>query len=425
MNRFRLLVFISFALSSALAQETIQLSIMIGSSSGIDFVRDAANEYMRLHPEVAIEVLEGPARTDDLLAIYEDYFNSQEGVDILTLDVIWPGDMGDFMLDLYQFEGFSEAANEHFEAIIANNTTLEGELLAIPWFTDAGLLYYRTDLLEKYGFSDPPETWQELQSMAQVIQDGERVAGNEEFWGFVFQGREYEGLTVDALEWIASNEGGTFISSEGEVTVANPEAAEVLELVASWVDSISPPGVVDFSEEESRSVWQSGNAAFMRNWPYAYSLGNADDSAIAGKFAVAPLPAGEEGASVAGLGGWGLGIPNYSAHPEEAAAFALYLSSKAQQKQRAIAGSFAPTYPELYQDEEVLAAVPFFADFRTIVEHAVPRPSAVTSPNYAAVSRAIYRAVHTILIKERDAAEGLEVLAADLEAITGFPRVQP
>ena len=330
------------------------------------------------------------------------------------------------MLDLYQFDGFEETASKHFPALIENNTTLDGELLAIPWFTDVGLLYYRTDLLDKYGFDGPPETWTELEEIAQTIQEGERSENSEEdFWGFIFQGGEYEGLTVDALEWFASNDGGTFISPEGTVTANNPNAVAMLDRVSGWIGTISPPGVIGFGEEESRSLWQSGKAAFMRNWPYAFSLGNDPDSPIAGKFDVAPLPAGEAGESAAGLGGWGLGIPAYTDNPELAADFAHFLSSREQQKERAIRGSFAPTHPDLYEDEDVLAAQPFFADLKTSVENAVARPSAIAAPNYNEATQAIYRAVHSALTGEATSEEALEVLATDLEAITGLPIEAP
>lgn len=419
-------VLISSLLFIVLAQEDNSITVMIGASSGVEFVREAAEAYMAEHPGTKVEVVEGPSRTDDLLAIYDGYLNSGEGVDVLTLDVIWPGDLSDFMLDLYQFEGFEEAASEHFPAIIENNTTLNGELLAIPWFTDVGLLYYRTDLLDKYGFDSPPETWAELEEMALTIQEGERSeSSNEAFWGYVFQGAEYEGLTVDALEWFASSGGGTFISSEGTVTANNPNAVEMLDEVSSWINTISPPGVIGFGEEESRSLWQLGKAAFMRNWPYAFSLGNDPESPIAGKFDVAPLPAGEGGETAAGLGGWGLGIPSYSDNPELAADFALFVSSREQQKQRAIEGSFAPTYPDLYEDADVLAAQPFFADLKASVENAVARPSAVVAPNYNAATQAIYRAVHSALTGENTPEEALEILAADLEAITGLPAGLP
>ena len=168
------------------------------------------------------------------------------------------------------------------------------ELVAMPWFTDAGLLYYRKDLLEKYG-RKLPETWQEMTETARFIQKAERDAGNSRMWGYVFQGRAYEGLTVNALEWLDSFNAGTIVDLDGKITVNNPRAAEALTLAASWINDITPKGVLNYSEEECRGVFQSGNAVFMRNWPYAWPLMNAKDSPVKDKIGVAPLLKGGRG----------------------------------------------------------------------------------------------------------------------------------
>ena len=183
-------------------------------------------------------------------------------------------------------------------------------MVGIPWFTDGGLLYYRSDLLEKYGYDSPPTTWTELEEIAAAIQQGERDEGNQDFWGFVWQGQAYEGLTCDALEWVYSSGGGTIVSPEGIITDRQHRCSGSAGSTAGWVGEISPPGVTGFMEEESRSVWQSGNAAFMRNWPYAYSLGQGDDSAIQGLFDVTSLPGAEAGQSAATLGGWRIAVPS-------------------------------------------------------------------------------------------------------------------
>jgi trehalose/maltose transport system substrate-binding protein len=322
-------------------------------------------------------------------------------------------------VDLYEY-GAAEVVDMHFPAIVENNT-VDGRLVGIPWFTDAGLLYYRTDLLEKYGL-DVPQTWEELEEYARIIQQGER-ATNPDFWGFVWQGNAYEGLTCDALEWIAANDGGTIISPDGVITIANQNAAEAIEMAAGWVGSISPFGVLAMAEEESRAVWQAGNAAFMRNWPYAYSLGMADDSVIKDKFDVAPLPAGKSGAGAATLGGWQLAVSKYSRNPEIAADVALFLASYDMQKMRAVDASYNPTIMDLYFDEDVLAATPFFGTLYDVFINAVARPSTISSPNYNQVSTLFFQAVHGVLQGRTDAVSALEELALDLEDLTGFEAI--
>ena len=404
--------------------EPITITAIISETSGYQIMADLAEAYMAEHPGVRIEILPGPARTDDLFAAYALQLERQSGVDIVQLDVIWPGTfIADYLIDLNRY-GASKHLGQHFPAIVENNL-VAGRLIALPWFTDAGLLYYRTDLLERYGFDGPPTTWDELEEMAATIQAGERAAGNRDFWGFVFQALPYEGLTVNALEWLASAGGGTIISPEGVVTVNNPAAAAMLNRVAGWLGDIAPRAVLGFAEEESRIFWTAGNAAFLRNWPYAYTLANHPTSPIAGKVRVTRLPSLDGKAHVAGLGGWGLGVTSFSTHPEVAADIVFYFTSHYAQRRRAIEGGFAPTIPALYQDPAVLAASPFFAELLGILAIAVARPSAVSAPNYREVTQAFFQAVHRVLQGQVGAEEALEVLELELMAITGLSSGAP
>jgi trehalose/maltose transport system substrate-binding protein len=417
---------IVFALATALGWASAQTITVASGTVGqeLELTQNAVARYLELNPGVDVQIATTGDLVEDRLGYYLQVFEAQsDEIDVLQIDVIWPGDLEEHLVDLNQY-GADAVADQHFDAIIENNT-VDGKLLGIPWFTDAGLLYYRTDLLEKYGFDGPPATWSELTSMAQTIQDGERSEGNQDFWGFVWQGNAYEGLTCDALEWLDSNNAGTIISPDGVITVNNDAAVETLELAASWVGSISPNGVTNFAEEDARNMWQAGNAAFMRNWPYAYSLGNAEDSAIASQFDVSPLPAGEGGSPAATLGGWQLGVSKYSDDIAGSADLALFLASYEEQKERAIVGSLNPTIKALYEDEDVLVANPFFGSLFDVFTSATARPSTATAPNYSAVSRAFYTSVHSVLTGQEDADTALEILELDLEALTGFPLGDP
>src|SRR5262249_46227433 len=159
----------------------------------------------------------------------------------------------------------------------------------------------------------------------------------------VFQARAYEGLTVNALEWIASYGGGTIVDAAGKITVNNVQAVAAIDTAARWIRTIAPEGVLTYTEEESRGVFQAGDAVFMRNWPYAWALANAPDSPIKGKVGIAPLPkGGPDGKHVAALGGQQLAVSRYSAHPDLAADLVLYLTGAAEQKRRAIASACHP-----------------------------------------------------------------------------------
>jgi len=418
-----------FAVPAAMAQTPepqITLRLLSGAvGQELELTKAQAARYMAANPNIKVEVFDTPDAVQDRLGVYLQYFETKSTeADLYQIDVIWPGDLAEHLVDLYQYPGAKEQASENFPAIIENNT-VDGRLVGMPWFTDAGLLYYRTDLLEKYGYTDPPATWSDLEEMAKKIQAGERDAGNQDFWGFVWQGNAYEGLTCDALEWIYSNDGGRIISPDKMITINNPNAIDAIAMAAGWVGTISPPGVTGFQEEDARNMWQAGNAAFMRNWPYAYSLGNASDSVIAGKFDVSPLPAGKSGRGAATLGGWQLAVSKYSLHPDEAAKLALFLTSAGEQKTRAIEGSFLPTIQFLYNDQQVCDANPFICKLLNVFTNAVARPSTATAPHYNEVSTAFFQGVHSVLTGDKDATTAVEEMELDLEDITGFPTGQP
>jgi trehalose/maltose transport system substrate-binding protein len=401
------------------AAEPVNITVATGAvGQELEISQEAAARYMELNPNVKITVLDTPDMVQDRLGLYLQFFEAKSPeVDVYQVDVIWPGDLAEHFVDLYEY-GAKEVAEQHFPEIVENNT-VDGKLVAIPWFTDAGLLYYRTDLLSEYGL-EPPTTWEELETAAKKVQAGERAKGNEDFWGYVWQGNAYEGLTCDALEWLASNDGGSIIEFDGTISVNNPRAVEILEQAAGWVGTISPPGVIGFAEEDARAMFQGGNALFMRNWPYCYSLGNGPDSAIAGKFDVSPLPAGASGKGAATLGGWQLSVSKYSKNPEVAADVALFFASYEEQKARAIQASMNPTIMSLYQDPEVLKASPFMGSLYDVFINAVARPSTVSAPRYNEVSTLFFNAVHSVLTKKSTAADALEELELDLQDLTGL-----
>lgn len=357
-----------------------------------------------------------PERTNERYFKYlVDLGAGDSRTDVYQVDVIWPGLLAKHFVDLQQYIP-QEEIQKHHPAILANNT-VDGRLVGMPWFTDAGLLYYRKDLLEKYGLP-VPQDWSELADVALYIQTQERQAGNAELWGYVFQGAAYEGLTCNALEWIAAYGGGTVVGADGAITVDNPQAALALARAATWIGTLAPPRVISFSEEDARQTFQLGNAVFMRNWIYAWALVNGKDSPVAGKVGVAPLPrGGMKGTSASTLGGWQLAVSKYSRNPKEAADLVRYLTSAAVQKQRAIAGSYAPTIMHLYEDPEVLVATPFFATLPPILENAVARPAARTGDTYMAVTTRFWEAVHDVLQGRKTAPESLSTLRDQLRLI--------
>ncbi|MBX3606074.1 MAG: ABC transporter substrate-binding protein [Piscinibacter sp.] len=390
------------------------LTISCGSNAAdAEYCGKFAQEWGRRNGHT-VKMYSAPASATDNLALLRQQFAAKSSdIDVILIDVVWPGVIKDHLVDLKPYSQGAEA--RHFPAIVANNT-VDGRLVGMPWYTDAGLLYFRRDLLDKYKLK-PPTTWDALAVAAKTVMEGERAAGAKDFQGFVFQAKAYEGLSCDALEWVASFGGGELVDKTGAVTINNPAAARALDTAAGWVGTIAPSGVLNYGEEDTRGVFQTGGALFMRNWPYAWSLAQAADSPIKGKVGIVPLPAGPGGKPAATLGGAQLGVSKYSKNVAAAAALVMYMTGAEVQKKRAIGGSYNPTIVDLYKDPEVLKANPFMGDLLPVFTSAVARPATVTGLKYPEVSRAFWDSAHDVLSRKINGAEAVRRLEGKLKQI--------
>src|SRR5713226_43893 len=372
---------------------------------------------------IRVSLLPSPDSARQRLALWKELLGTgASGPDVYGIDVIWPGILNEYLIDLKPY--FANEISLQFPGIAANYT-VDNKLVAMAYRPDIVLLYYRTDLLRQYGYHEPPRTWDELETMAARIQAGERAKGKKQFWGFVWQGAADEALTCDALEWQAAEGGGRIIEEDQAISVNNPLAIRAWQRAARWVGSISPPGVVGYREWDSLNVWVAGDAAFMRNWPSAYADSQAAGSPIRNKFEIAVLPGGKAG-RVGTLGGWGLAISRFSAHPREALDLVRYLTRRDVQVKRSRVLSQPPTLPELYSLPEVLESNPRFAllsqAFRTGM---VTRPSNVAGKKCQDVTNAYIQAVHSVLTGEKSAPEAAAALENELVRITGFKKGPP
>jgi trehalose/maltose transport system substrate-binding protein len=403
---------------ATVSAQAVEISIAANATgNNIKFLQDQIVKFEK-DTGNKVNIVTMPSSSSEQFSQYRLWLAAGNAdIDVYQTDVVWAPQLSDQFVDLT--EATKDVTGTHFASIIASQT-VNGKLVALPFYTDAPALFYRKDLLEKY--SKPvPKTWDEMTVTAKEIMDKERADGKSDLWGFVFQGNAYEGLTCNALEWVKSYGGGQIVEADGTISINNPQAAAAIDMAASWIGTISPEGNLAYMEEESRGVWQLGNAVFHRNWPYAYSLGNGADSPIAGKFDVAPLPAGEgpDARSAATLGGWNVAVSKYSPDPDAAIELALYLSSAEVQKERALMQSNLPTIEALYDDADIAAGQPIIPAWKEIFQNAVPRPSAPTQVNYNEVSSLFWSAVHDTLSGNGTAAENLEVLEADLEELKG------
>lgn len=420
------MTFKSRFLSTAAAAALTALS-SVANAAEINYVLGSVGNALETFKQIVapweertghtVNIVPMPASTTDQFGQYRLWLAAgNTDIDMYQMDVIWAPQIADQMVDLSQ--AAKDIAPMHFPSIIESQT-VDGRLVALPLFTDAPALYYRKDLLEKHGKA-VPSTWEELTKTAKEVQDAERAAGNADIHGFVWQGNAYEGLTCDALEWVKSFGGGQIIEPDGTISINNDKAIAAIELAKSWVGTISPNGVLAYQEEEARGVWQTGNAVFMRNWPYAYGLGNGDDSAVKGKFDVATLPTGGgHDTSAATLGGWNVGVSKYSQNQDAAIDLAVYLASPEAQKMRALLATQLPTIVSLYDDADIAAKAPIIPRWKDVFLQAVPRPSAPTKVKYNEVSNKFYTTVHAALSGDGSVAENLEILEADLEDLKG------
>lgn len=345
--------------------------------------------FVRENPDITIRRETGPHSSTafhDLLV--QKLRNRSKDVDVFLMDVIWPPE--------FAAAGWAAPLNAYFpvterkefldSAIEAN--IYEENIYGVPLFIDSGMLYYRKDLLDKYGL-EPPVTWGELVQEAKQITQAEARAGLN-ITGYSGQFKQYEGLVCDMLEFILSNRGHIVDPSEGRSALdREPALAAVRYVRDEIIGNIAPPGVLTYQEPESLAVFIQGRAVFHRNWPYAWEIANnGSKSAIAGHVGIARLPHFPGGESHAALGGWQLGISNYSDKKEAAWRFIHFLSSPRIQKIFAQKSGKFPARTALYQDADVLRANPHFASMAQVFTTATPRPS---SPLYPAISNVLQR----------------------------------
>lgn len=339
----------------------------------------------------------------------------QNNIQLIGGDVIWPAQFAanGWIVDLS--DRFPEDEREQFLDGPIESVTYEDSVYGVPWFTDAGMLYYRRDLLEEAGISEPPQTWEELKQVAQQVQEQ-----TDTQFGFLFQGSNYEGGTVNALEYIWTHGGNVLDPNDSNtVTIDSPEAVEGLQTARSMIEGgVAPQAVANYAETETHSTFLRGEAVFARNWPYMYGLAGTEDfpDVAPEQLGVAPLPVGEGGESFSGLGGWNFFI-NANADQEQQDAsweFIQFATSAEQQKYRALEGSFLPTRTELYDDQEIIEAVPVIELGREALERARSRP---VSPFYSDMSLRIAEQWSAITTGNTDPQQAVQTLQNQLQEI--------
>lgn len=333
-------------------------------------------------------------------------------IDVIGGDVIWPAQFAarGWIVDLS--ERFTEA--DAFLPGPMEAMTYEGGVYGVPWYTDAGLLYYRKDLLEKSGFSEPPKTWQELKEQAQKVQQDSDVGA-----GFVFQGAEYEGGVCDGLEYIWTH-GGDVLDPSGpnRVVIDSRQSIAGLATERSMIeDGVAPQAVTTYKEDASAGAFLRGEAVFLRNWPYVYALlSNPDQSKIKpDQVGIVELPVAEGNESYSTLGGWNFFINANSEKQDGAWEFIKFMTDPEQQKTNAVQGSRLPTRTSLYENQEVLEKVPVARlGKEAIIENSRPRP---VSPYYSDMSLKMAQQFNNSLNGNVSPQQAVQTLQRELQNI--------
>lgn len=332
----------------------------------------------------------------------------QKNPDVFLMDVAWVAQFAasGWLEPLnHRLERSTIQLDDFFRPILESVDQYAGKIIALPVYIDGGLLYYRKDLLKTYGYRSPPETWQELIQMALTVQESER-SRNPNFYGFVWQGAQYEGLICNFLEFAASNGGGIAIQGS-EIRIHSPENREALQFMHDLIHRyhISPPNTyTEMKEETVRRYFQNQNALFERNWPYAWALHQAKDSPVQGKVGIAVLPHFSGGRSVSTLGGWHVGISVYSDLKDQAWRLLEFIVSPTTQKKLALKLGWSPGRKDIYDDPELHQRMPHLGKLKKAFENAVARPAV---PYYSQISETLQQVFNAILSGELAVDRGL------------------
>jgi multiple sugar transport system substrate-binding protein len=343
------------------------------------------------HPSIKVRREIGPNSSTalhDLLT--QKLKNKSRDLDVFFMDVVWTAEFAAAGWTIPLDEWFPKSAQSQFLTNTIEANTYKGRIYGIPLFIDSGMLYYRKDLLEMYGFK-PPETWPEMVRQAEFI-----TVREPGLYGYSAQFKQYEGLICNMMEFIASNRGKLINSRTGHPAIAELSALEAVRFVRDKIiGKIAPLGVLTYEEPESIALFVQGRAVFHRNWPYAWEVANNPDiSKIAGKVGVTKLPHFPGSESHAALGGWQLGISAYSENREMAWTFVQFVTSSRIQKLLSLKAGLAPTRIALYDDPDTLKASPQFREMKPVFISAVPRP---ISPLYPSLSGMMQRYFSTAI----------------------------
>ncbi|MBW4638488.1 MAG: ABC transporter substrate-binding protein [Gloeocapsa sp. UFS-A4-WI-NPMV-4B04] len=417
-QRSRLAILLVFAISitllfilPALTQSPVTLNLLMTAPDAQPWP-SIVKDFETKNPGIRVNIIEGPNATNLIEDLYTSAFILGDSpYDLVNMDVIWTPKFAaaGWLLDLTDRISKEELAA--FSPKDVEGGRYEDKLYRIPIRSDAGMLYYRKDLLEQGGF-EAPETFDDLIKISKALKQQGKAK-----WGYLWQGRQYEGLAAMFIE-VLQGYGGYWINPDTlEVGLDRPETIQAIQFLRETVNQgISPPGVTTYQEEETRRLFQSGQAVFLRSWPYVWPLANEDDSPIKGKIAIKPMVHAAGKSEGACLGGWGLGIAKSSKHPAEAWKAIQYFTTVEAQRSFILKAGYVPSRRELFTDPEIVAKYNHYPQLLEVVDSAVLRPAIA---QYAQASDILQRYLSAALTNRMSPEQAMQSAANETRRLLG------
>jgi multiple sugar transport system substrate-binding protein len=405
-----------FAILPALTQQPVEITMMMQGQDLANW-RPFLQEFQQKNPDIRLNIVEGPFDTnlqENLLT--SAFLLGDSPYDILNMDIVW---VPKFAAAGWLRPLDDRVSAEKLSEMVENNIEggrYQGKLYRMPTTSDAGVLYYRTDLLQQGGF-DPPESFREMLAIIEKLQKpGGNDAGDTD-WGYLWQGKQYEGVAAMFVE-ILEGFGGFWVNPDTlEVGLDQPKSIDAVEFLRDTITKgISPPGVVTYGEEETRLLFQNGESVFLRNWPYVWRLANQEDSKIKGKIGIQPMVQGlgELGGSC--LGGWGLSLSTTTPHPEEAWRVIEYMTSKDTMRRFVLETGLISSYKSLFTDPEIVAKYPYFPRLLEAVQQSVLRPPIA---QYAQASDILQRYLSAAFTGAMSSEDAMQAAARETRNLLG------
>ncbi|MEG4497238.1 ABC transporter substrate-binding protein [Microcoleus sp. F10-C6] len=395
----------------ALTQQPVVLTMLMQGQDIVNW-RPFVKEFEQKNPAIRINLIEGPFDTNLIENLYTSAFLLGDSpYDIINMDIVW---VPKFAAAGWVRDLTDKIPPKQLSKFIQGNVEggrYRGKLYRIPHASDAGMLYYRKDILEQAKIPQP-KTFEEMVKISQNLQKQGKAT-----WGYLWQGKQYEGVSAMFVE-VLSGFGGFWANPQTfEVGLDKPEAIKAVEFLKNTIATgISPPGVTTYGEEETRLLFQNGKALFLRNWPYVWKLANTEGSNVRGKIAIEPMlsSTGKIGGSC--LGGWGWGIAKTSKHPEQAWKAIQYLTSEETQRKFILQTGLIPSYKSLFTNKEIVAKYPHYPQLLKVVERPALRPPLA---QYAQASDILQRYLSSAFTGRMSAEQAMKAAATETRNLLG------